>query len=491
MPGVSVNTNVRSGPSGEGEVREAQIFLAGLTQRGSTTEASLIRGVSEFENFYGGYESGNMYMDVKTYFEEGGQRAYVYRVLDTSASTSELTLNDRAGSPEPTLLVSAGSPGVWGDTVSVEVQDGDSANTFKLRFFLDDVLQYTTRDLTSPADAVSVVNTSGVKHLVTLTDLSSISAAPTNNPVVLAAANLAGGGNGTAPAEGDFVDALDFFTYDLGVGAVALPGQSGSTIWDALITHAATNNRIALLAFDETDTQETVKASVAPYYSNQNAEFASFLFPWVKVPDPATNGLFVNISPETFAGAARSKAITQVGPWRAGAGLISESSFVAGLVEDLDRDEADLLDEKRINALRKISNSFRVYGARSVDNDEDNWRYITYRDTINFIVSKAEERLEDFVFETIDSRGSLFARIEATLIALLDPMRIAGGLFEAYDAEDNLIDPGYAVEVSDVLNPPSQLAQGLVSAKVGVRISSISDTIFVTITKSNLTSSVV
>lgn len=491
MPGVIVSTNVRSGPSGEGEVREAQAFFAGLTERGSTTEPTLVRGVSEFENYYGGYEAGNLFMDVKTFFEEGGERAYVYRVLDSSASTSELTLQDEAGPPQDTLLVSAANPGAWGDTLSVEVVDGDAASTFKLRFYLNSVLQFTTRDLVSPADAVAVVNTSAVNHLVQLTDLSSPSTPPTNNPANIAATPLAGGADGTAPNDADFAAGLDAFTYELGVGAVALPGKTGSTIWNALIAHSVANNRIALLAFDETDTQETAKAAVAPYYSNQNAEYASFLYPWITVPDPATNGLNVSISPESFAAAARAKAITQVGPWRAGAGLISESVFVTGLVDDLDRDEADSLDEKRINALRKISNSYRVYGARSVDSDEENWRYITYRDTINFIVSQAEIRLEDYVFETIDSRGSLFARIEATLVALLDPIRISGGLFEAYDIEGNLVDPGYSVEVSDVINPPSQLAQGVVSAKIGVRISSISDTIFVTITKSNLTSSVV
>lgn len=486
MPGVIVETNVRSGPSGAGEVREAQAFFAGKAERGPVTAPVLVRGVSEYVTFFGGYEPGNLFADIKTFFEEGGDRAYVYRVLDSAASTAEITLED--GSSVPTLMIQAANPGAWGNNLSVAVIDGDAPNTFKIQLYLDGVLQYTTRDLTDPEDAANLINTSAVNHLIVATDLGSPTIPPT--PDNITATPLAGGSNGSDPGESDYIDALDLFTYDLGVGAVAIPGQSGTGIWNALIAHAKENNRIALLAFGENDSQDTVKTSVSQYYSHENAEYGAFYYPWIQIPDPATNGLRINISPEAYAAAARAKAITLTGPWRAGAGLISESSFVNGVLEDLNREEANLLDEKRINAIRRIGNSFRIYGARSVDSDEDNWRWITHRDTINFIVSRAEERLEDFVFQTIDARGALFARIEGALIGLLDPIRVAGGLFEAFDIEGNQVDPGYSVEVSDVINPVASLQRGIVSARVGVRVSSISDTIFVTVTKSNLVTSV-
>jgi hypothetical protein len=74
---------------------------------------------------------------------------------------------------------------------------------------------------------------------------------------------------------------------------------------------------------------------------------------------------------------------------------------------------------------------------------------------------------------------------------MLEPLRTAGGLYEAFDAEGVRIDSGYSVVVSDAINPISQLADGVVRANVGVRISSISDRIEIQIVKSNLTSSVV
>ena len=73
---------------------------------------------------------------------------------------------------------------------------------------------------------------------------------------------------------------------------------------------------------------------------------------------------------------------------------------------------------------------------------------------------------------------------------ILDPIRVDGGIYEAYDADGELIDPGYTVEVSGTNNPTAQLATGKVVAAVGVRISSVGDQIVVTITKSNLTATV-
>jgi hypothetical protein len=327
--------------------------------------------------------------------------------------------------------------------------------------------------------------------LVVATDLESVETPPDNNAAVAAATALSAGFDGDAIVEADYLAGLDLFTYDLGPGSVSVPSQTGATLWAAMIDHCQDNHRIALCAFDETDTVATSKTAVAAMYSDPGADYAGFYYPWIQIPDPATAGLTMNISPESYVAAARSKAVTNDGTWMPGAGLLSEAIFVEGLVDYVNTATGDSLDEKRINALRKIGNSIRVYGARSVSADEANWRFITARDTVNYIAWEAEDRLEDYVFSTIDARGSLFSRIESALIGLLDPIRLKGGLYEAFDTDGNQVDPGYSVEVSDEINPIVNLAQGKVSAVVNVRVSSVGDQISVTITKSNLTTSVV
>jgi hypothetical protein len=133
----------------------------------------------------------------------------------------------------------------------------------------------------------------------------------------------------------------------------------------------------------------------------------------------------------------------------------------------------------------------RIYGARSASSDVENFRYITAKDTLNYVAAQAGILMEDLVFSPIDGRRSVFGRVEARLIAVLEPMRSAGGLFEGFTNDGRQIDPGYSVEVSDAINPVTQLAEGIVRAKVGIRVSSTGDQIIIDIIKSNLTSSVV
>jgi hypothetical protein len=147
------------------------------------------------------------------------------------------------------------------------------------------------------------------------------------------------------------------------------------------------------------------------------------------------------------------------------------------------------LDLVYINPIRIISGTVRIYGARSASTDTVNFRYINSREVLNDIIDKAQSGLEALVFSVIDGRRSLFGEVAAVLINVLDPISKAGGLFELYDANGKRLDPGYTIQVNDAINPISQLATGVVKAKVGARVSSIGDTIEVEITKSNLTSS--
>jgi len=107
------------------------------------------------------------------------------------------------------------------------------------------------------------------------------------------------------------------------------------------------------------------------------------------------------------------------------------------------------------------------------------------------VVVEANRSLEDLLFSVIDGRNNIFASVEAKLIAILEPLRVSGALYEAFDENGKRIDYGYTVKCDASLNPTTQLADGLIKAKVGMRVSSVGDKIEVDIVKSNLTASVV
>jgi len=496
MPGVVVNTAVRTGPVPGGETVSSQAFFVGTTVRGKASEPTLCRNLTEYSKYFGGYVAGNLYSYAQTYFEEGGSRLYVQRTVADAAVAGSLAVVNSAGSTVATFT--AADVGAWAANLDIQVVAGNVSGV-RVKVFLDDEVVLTTNDLATIDEVITAVNL-GVPHLVTVAKESGA----TTLPVAVAATALASGADGTLDTGGsatdNHIEALAKMGKDLGPGAVAIPGvATASAYWHALIDHAQSMDRIAICSFASTSTDAAAKTAISgaspAIYTDGGAMYAGFYYPWVKVPDPANAGLTIANAPDAYVAATRAKASNGAsGPWRVGAGVISEARFVTGLsapsTVTMDKDTGDELDNARINALRLINGKVRVYGARSASSDENNWRFITHRDTMNHIAYRCEAALEKHVFETVDGRGGLYNRIRASLTAILDPIRLAGGVYEAYDSAGRRIDGGYSVTVNNTNNSNANLVQGKVTADVAVRVSAVGDKITLNITKSNLSAGV-
>lgn len=482
MPGVKVTTNVRSGPSAGAQPPSGQFFLAGVFERGSVTSAVRVRSIAELNRYFGNsttYSAG--YDQAITFFNEGGNQAYIARVVGSGAETGTLSLVDRAETPLATLTVSAANPGAWSNNLTVEISDGPTTGTYRMTLRLNGAIVEDYNNLTSPDDAVLKFNGSPYVNVV---NAGSESAAPDNNPVVQAATSLSAGDDDRGTITSDsYIAALDLFAPAYGDGAVAIPGQTGSAIFNALINHAQTNNRIALLASARGASVANLQSDVAAL----NSEYAGIFAPWVVIPGSSAISNKA-ISPEGYVAAVRSRAHTQVGPWRAPAGQFAMAQYVLDVDQSFDSYDADLLDDSRVSVIRNVNGSVRLYGWRSTSTDTDNWAYLKDRDTVNRIEIASQSALEQYVFEVIDGQGRLQAAINATLVGILDPMAQAGGLFAIYDADGNETDPGYIIDTSSSINPLSSLALGTINATVAVRISPTGALINLVITKVGLLS---
>lgn len=485
MPGIVVNTSVRTGPSTINQAPSATWFVVGETERGPSGEAKMVTSLSDYESVFGGYVSyGNVHQQVQTFFEEGGAEVYVSRVVGASASAGQLALpNTTSGNA---AVLTAVGEGEWSQNLSAQVISLGNGKNLKL--FLNNELVYATGEV---ADAEALVNrvnsSSNAAKYVT-------AAVGTGLLANLSLATFSAGVNDRTLIDDDsFIDALDDFGYDFGAGAVSIPGivtaANATDIHTAILEHCKDNHRVAILSTPEDFTAGEAGDHAESLASDPYTEYGALFWPWVKMT--RDNGALLNISPEGYVAAKRSVAHNRVGAWAAYAGAVTESRFINGIVAPVTKVTGDALDESRVNALRVINGRVRVYGARSLSNDEENYRFLNSREMLNYIVNQSERALEDLVFSAIDGRSALFTRVKGRLTALLEPIRIAGGLYEAFDATGRRIDYGYSVQVNDAINPLSQLAGGLVKARVGVRISSIGDQIQVDVTKSNLTASVV
>lgn len=492
MPGVIVQTAVRVGPNASSAVETSQAFFVGKAARGPATEAKLVTSLAEFQAIYGGYASYSyLHPTVQSFFEEGGTRAWISRVVGANATTGTRTLTAAGVGGANLITITANGPGAWSSGITVEtVNPGTAAGTFIIKIYDGGTLLFSTGNCTSVVQAVGRINSSfTASKVVIATNVAGAAATLPENSA--ATALSAGDDNEETVVDANYITGLEKFSESFGAGVVACPESHGTTVQTALATHANTYNRIAFLngAFDDT-IAEAKTAGQTLSGANASGEHVAYFYPWVYIPT-TTSGVNSLIPPVGYAAAKRAVAHTQVGAHKPGAGLISVAQFVNGVAIDIDKTNGDELDTASVNAIRVINNTIRIYGARSVSPDTTNFRYITAQDVVNKVVVEASRSLEDLIFTVIDGRNSIFSAVESKLAAILEPLRLSGALFEAFETNGKRVDFGYSIKCDASLNPTAQLADGLVKAKVGLRVSSVGDKIEVDIVKSNLTKSVV
>ncbi len=480
-PGVVVTTKVRSGPPTPIVPPSGQLFVAGLTERGSVTEPVLVRGMADYERLLGRRVTfGALHDALRIFFAEGGDQAWVARVINGPGTVGSTSFNDRAAVPVPTIRVEAANPGPWSTQLTAEVQNGNAPNTFSLIIRLLGNIVEDVSNLVSPAaEAVSFRNSPFVR----VVDLGSTTAPPANNPAVTAPTVLSAGTADTAGVTSAMlVAALARFSVDLGDGAVAIPGQSAATVATGIDLHCRVNRRIGLLAGARGDSA----TSLSDTASGLNTEYSGLFAPWILMSDD-TGGTRA-IPPEGYVAAVRNRAHAAAGPWRAPAGAIAlAGGAVIGLDQVFSRADAEVLDANRVSVIRPINNTVRLYGWRSLSLDVQNYAFLTGRDTLNRLVTEAERRLEQYVFAPIDNRGHLLAAINAELVGLAEPIRTAGGIYELVDNEGNEIDAGYTVDTGSELNTLSSLANNEVRAQLAVRVSPVGALVSLTIVKVGVT----
>jgi hypothetical protein len=484
MPGVVLTTSVVTGPTTITVAPTSTLFIAGVTERGPEGSAFLVQSLADYEEIYGGYVAeGYVHQSLQTFFEEGGSRAYVSRVIDQSNALSASVALLDSNTDDAFILVASGE-GTWAHNGALEavVSQPTAGETFRIRVLLNDDIVYSTPVCSTIGDAIEEINNSSIAALY----VQAVAGDPGAEIPAEGTYNFAGGSNGSTLVDSDFTVALNAFIKTLGPGAVCMPGKFGNTVWTALMTHAAANNRVALLGFDRDETPSEVIASAGTLADATGAEHSGWFYPWVKIE---RNGLTVSVPCEGYVAAKRAETHNELGSWQAYAGIRTTGEFVKGTYRSLTSSEADDLNDQNVNPIRVINGDVRIYGARSASEDVENYRFLTAKEVVNDVVSKAEERLERLVFNVIDGRGTLFGEVQATLTGILAPIAQAGGLYPMYAENGRLIDPGYKVTVNEALNPVTQLATGTVKARVGMRVSSIGDTIEVEISKSNLTAS--
>lgn len=478
MARVVVTTGAVAGPSTPNRAPSSTYFTVGLAERGPTSGAERVTSLQEFVDKFGARPAyGNLYDDIRTFFEEGGTRAYVARVVGPAATTGALAtpLQDRATTPVATMQVTAKGAGQWSSRVTVEIVDGSIDDTFTLRVLFDGEIVESYVNLRTPQEAVS---RSASSAWVVVSDLASASVAPDNNPAVtVSPVALAAGTDDRASVDAAVqTDALTRFTDNLGDGAVAIPG-GGDAVHAGLIAHANTYYRTALLSTARGTVVDDLVALAASYDQPRAGLFA----PWVQIPDGF--GGARAIPPDGYVAGCRARAIEAVGPWQAPAAERARFRFVAAVDQVFSDADSTTLDAGKVSAI--IGN--RLYGWRSLSEDTINWFLLTSADVLNHVTVRARDAVAGDVFGVIDAKGHLLASISGKLEGIVAPIASSGGLYPWLDDNTGeVLDPGYKIVANSSNNPRAVAAQHRVYADVGIRPSPSAAMIFLSVTNAGV-----
>ncbi len=240
----------------------------------------------------------------------------------------------------------------------------------------------------------------------------------------------------------------------------------GALVRAMLAQCGALQDRMALLdpygagAIDTSSavaTQAGIDACIANFQADvgeSNLSYGAAYFPPLKV-GAGVAGQYRLLPPSGAMAGIYSTNDANIGVWNAPANVIVQG--IAGLSLPLNSAQQGPLntplDGKAVNAIRDfVGRGPVVWGARTLDGNSNDWRYIQVRRTIIYIEQSIKTALQPFVFAAND--GQTWATATAMISNFLQQLWSQGGLMGATASEAFTVQCGLGSTMTeqDILN---------------------------------------
>jgi len=445
--------------------------------------------------FADGTRASMGYEVLKRFFEAGGRRAWVLRIVGENAATAQLDLEDRAGAPVDTLRVKAKGPGAWIEGYKLVVADGAQAGTFKITVQTSASVTLEVWDnITLTVQGLARVNDGSA--YIELVNLNSATASPNNLPAAgtFTYTSGEGGVDDNAPAaafivgtdSGSAKTGLKAFRRRLyGRGFVCAPDlDSDATVKTELKAQTeaffrmwlATSAAGASSATAITDRTTNVDAFNAAYYYPRRVAKNSFADRQEAIP------LVGELA------ALWASVVEQKGPGKAPAGsdfVISGSLETgAGGQPLVDEGVAELLIANGINPIWDRNGSgARVWGARTATADTA-WRYLHAAYLWCLIGDTFQALLDAMTYDIAD--GLFFTQVRQSLRAVLVDLHRARAFRGDLPPESEQADPAqhsFDIQCDETMLSASDREQGNVRVRAWFRPAGTAETIFIELAK--------
>jgi phage tail sheath protein FI len=474
-PGVFIE-EIQRGPKPIEGVATSTTAFVGETQRGPQ-KPFLVTSYGQYLRWFGDVYAPDKFVpySVKGFFDNGGRRCYIARVVGEGAGTAKA--DDVEG-----FTVTAIGPGEAYNNVLVHIGPGSTLDGdgnpagFRVRvaywaneadipendpFDVQPVLPTIAENFDDlrldPASSSyfkkRINNSNSVLITIDAPDDVGLPGDPGS------VGRLQDGTDGPPVTVADFtresqdndprlrrgLKALELDEYR-DVAIVNAPGYSYD-VAKSVITHCE-RNRFRIAVVDSLKDRPNF-SEVEPRSQVQDTSYGAFYYPWIIVNDPRSGGR-VTIPPGGTVCGIYALTDNTRGVFKAPA-----NEVVAGALDlefDIDQGAQEILNPKGANAIRRFpGRGIRVWGARTLSSDPL-WKYVNVRRLFIFLEASIYNSTQWVVFEPNDQR--LWARVKQTVTLFLRTQWREGALLGAKEEEAFTVAVGRGETMSedDILN---------------------------------------
>lgn len=468
------------------------VALIGETERGPM-EAQLLGSWSEYVTKYGGRKAGSFVAEAAyaVWRTNPNAQVIIQRVAHytdpTKRSTltalvSYVTIPDRQTTPEDTVEIRAISPGIWGDRLSVVIEDS-GPELFRIVVMENGDVVEIFNDLSMDPDHERYAprHIDGRSNLIRCIDKGSSAEGSVRLPEP-GIYTLMGGSDGGPVSEEDYIGDKTAATgvwgfdkyWDQGL-VMAAPGITSRAVLQALNAYAEERfDSFAVFDPPEGASHGDIRDHVLSHLA-MSTDFAALYWPRVWQADPFT-GVHRLVPPSGFILGAytRTDAATGKGPWKVAAGV--EDGVLSGVVgletEDVNRKVIrDLIYPAGVNPIMFMPGyGIVAYGARTLARSGKQLQYINQRRTFNY-VSKSIDMSTQWV-EFMNNDSSLWKMLTKSISGFLNRTWKQGAF------KGDRPELAYVVKIDEENNPPSAVAQGILTGDIGLAVQTPAEFVF-------------
>lgn len=453
-PGVYVQEESSGAKPIEGASTSTACFV-GRTTRGQPNRPTFVTTWAQFERAFGGLRKEYpMPLAVNQFFQNGGRRTYILRVLPRSAvkASTQVTIDGYNGPVD----VQAIGGGKWGGDIRIKVRvnqfshlTGKDEDT---RPYLYDWLvlvknQDGTYDEVESHEGVGGLE-SGDRFYATIINRDSAyiriasdkdgkfsevsrgtEKTPKTGDVLIPwkgddkqnppvpepkPHDLQNGddGNAAGPTPGDYGSSLLELNRIDDASILLIPGEV-SAVGEGIAYVEGRRLGDMFYVVDPPDPKETEPSKqiedVQTFVKEKitvKSSYAALYFPWVEVPDPYSTvmGATRKAPPSGMIAGLYARTDNTRGVWKAPAGTEAVLLGTVGLAAKVSDSEQDMLNPVGINCIRQFpASGIVVWGSRTLATSSNpEYRYVPIRRMTNFLKASLFRGTQWVVFEPND-----------------------------------------------------------------------------------------